>query len=167
MSPGVPLLIAGYVLLALLLLSLNLRSVWRWWVKGGAIVVTVAFFALSFLAIQALLGRPTAADPPARFQLHAALIEEPDRGGEHPGAIYLWLTEKDAQGIAAGLPRAHALPYSRDLHQSAAQALAQIKDGQPIEGRTRKGAGDALLPRPLQVELFTAPPVRLPDKTSG
>jgi hypothetical protein len=166
-SPGAPLLIAGYVLLALLLLSLNLRSAWRWWVKAGAIVLTVAFFALSFLALQALMGRPTAADPPARFQLHAALIEEPDRGGEHPGAIYLWLTEKDAAGEAAGLPRAHALPYSRDLHQSAARALAQIKDGQPIEGRTRKAAGDALLPRPLQIQLFVAPPVQLPDKSSG
>jgi hypothetical protein len=164
MSPGAPLLIAAYGLLALLLLSLNLRSAWRWWVKAAAIVLTVAVFALSFHALQALLGRPTAADPPARFQLHAALIEEPDLGGERPGSIYLWLTEKDADGFPAGLPRAHALPYSRELHQSAAQALARLKDGQPIEGRTRPGDHEGLQPRPLQVELFMAPPVQLPPK---
>ena len=125
MTAAVLALVASYVVLAVLLLSLNLRSSWRWPVKAAAIAVTASFFVIAFLAVQALLGWPTEAAPPARFQLHAALIREPARHGQDAGAIYLWLSPLDAEGSLAGPPRAHALPYSRELHERLARAEAQ------------------------------------------
>jgi hypothetical protein len=79
MTAAVVGLTASYLMIALLLLSLNLRSAWRWPVKAGAILVTIGFLVGGFLALEAMLGWPTEATPPARFQLHAALVHEPDR----------------------------------------------------------------------------------------
>ena len=36
-------LAAGYLVLGVLLLSLNLTSLWRWWIKAGAVVITTGF----------------------------------------------------------------------------------------------------------------------------
>lgn len=162
-------LVASYVVLAVLLLSLNLRSSWRWPVKGGAIAVTASFFVIASLAIHGLLGWPTEAAPPARFQLHAALIREPARRGQDPGAIYLWLSPKSEQGEVAGSPRAYALPYSRALHAATARAQAKLQAGQSIDGQAarnpRKPGG--LTARTVEVELYDAPATPLPPKIAG
>jgi hypothetical protein len=110
MTAAVVGLVAAYVALATLLLSLNLRSAWRWQVKAAAIGITAAFFVVVFVALQAMLGWPAEALPPARFELHAALVEEPDRKGRGSGAIYLWLSPRHADGAIAGPPRAYACP---------------------------------------------------------
>ena len=140
-------LVASYVALATLLLSLNLKSAWRWPVKAAAIGVTAAFFVVVF------------------FELHAALIEEPDRQGRSPGAIYLWLSPRQADGATAGPPRAYALPYSRALHEATARAQAGLQAGRPIDGKSRPGDSDGLAAPSVMVELFerTLPP--LPPKT--
>jgi len=106
MTAGVVGLGASYLVIALLLLSLNLRSAWRWPVKAGAIAVTIGFLIVAFLALEAMLGWPTEAAPPARFELHAALVHEPDRASSSRGAIYLWLSPRDAEGRPSGPPRA-------------------------------------------------------------
>lgn len=67
-----------FLLLGLLLLSLNLRSVWPWPVKAGAIVVTGLAAVLFFVAATWMLGWPTEAMPPARFTLHGSLVHEPE-----------------------------------------------------------------------------------------
>lgn len=159
-------LVTSYVLLAALLLSLNLRSAWRWPVKALAIGATAGFFVVVFVALQGLLGWPTEAPPPPRFQLHAALIDEPDRKGRDPGAIYLWLSPRNADGEVAGPPRAYALPYSRALHEATVRAQADLQAGRPIDGKangTRRPGG--LATPSLPVELFERPPAPLPPKT--
>ena len=118
MNSAVVGLVVSYVVLATLLLSLNLRSAWRWSIKATAIAITTGFFAITFIALQAMLGWPTEGSPPSRFQLHAALVHEPDRKGEHPGAIYLWVSPRQEDGAVAGPPRAYTLPYSRALTRS-------------------------------------------------
>jgi hypothetical protein len=80
----VPGLVASYAVFALLLLSLNLKSAWHWRGKAAAIALTAGFFVVGFVALEALLGWPTEAPPPARFQLHAALVLEPDRAPVRP-----------------------------------------------------------------------------------
>ncbi len=166
MTIGIIGLVAAYILLAILLLSLNLRSAWPWPVKAGAIMLTTGFFAASFLAIEAMLGWPTEALPPERFELHAALIREPDRRDGTAGAIFLWLSPRSPEGDLEP-PRAYALPYSRELHEAAARAQAQLKDGRRVEGLLQS---ETELPfgwqRQMQVQLFEAPPPRLPPKTS-
>src|SRR5688572_24575527 len=84
-----------YVLIAVLLLSLNLTSRWRWWVKGGAIVLTTIFFSASYLAISSLLGWPTRDIMPARLSLVATRIVEPDAFTGSEGSIFLWAEALD------------------------------------------------------------------------
>jgi hypothetical protein len=164
MTGAVAGLVASYVVLATLLLSLNLKSAWRWPVKAAAIGITAGFFVLAFVALQAMLGWPTEGLPPARFQLHAALIEEPDRKGG-PGAIYLWLSPRNADGEIAGPPRAYALPYSRALHEAAVRAQAGLQAGRPIDGTHRPGDRNGLATPSVPVELFERPPPPLLPKT--
>jgi hypothetical protein len=163
MTAGVVALIASYVVLALLLLSLNLKSAWRWQVKASAICVTAGFFVITFLAVQVMMGSPTEAVLPARFQLHAALIDEPDRRGRG-GAIYLWLSPRNPDGEVAGPPRAYALPYSRALHEATMRAQAGLQAGRPIDGRAKRPARPTGLAAPAApIELFE--PASSPPKT--
>ena len=155
-------LVACYAVLAVLLLSLNLRSAWHWKIKAVAIALTTGFFVVAFVAIETLLGWPTEAPPPAQFQLHAALVLEPNRGEGSAGAIYLWLSPRDAEGNVTGPPRAHALPYSRALHEQTARAEARLRDGRPVEGTA--APAPALGNRSVQVRLFDAPSPVLPPK---
>ena len=45
-------LVSAYVVIAVLLLSLNFASRWNWWVKAGAILVTGIFFVQAYLHIR-------------------------------------------------------------------------------------------------------------------
>jgi hypothetical protein len=158
-------LAAGYLVLAVLLLSLNLRSAWRWPVKAWAIALTVGYLIAGFVALQATLGWPTKAAPPARFQLYAALVREPNRAIRSNGAIYLWLSPRSADGEPNGAPRAYALPYSRALHEQIARAQGRLRAGRPVVGTAGRRAGQpGLDTRSLQVKLYEAPPVQLPPK---
>ena len=162
MTAAVVGLVASYAILAVLLLSLNLRSAWHWAIKAIAISLTGAFFVVAFLAIEALLGWPTEARPPAHFQLHAALVLEPSRGARS-GAIYLWLSPRTDDGEITGPPRAHALPYSRELHEQTERAQRRLQDGQPIEGTAKPGNQSGN--HSVQVQLFEGPRPILPSKT--
>jgi hypothetical protein len=162
-------LVIAYLLLAILLLSLNLRSAWRWHIKAVAILVTSLFFVLTFVTIQAMLGWPTESEPPSSFRLHAALVQEPQHRAGRQGRIYLWLSPNHAEGAPAGPPRAYALPYSRALHQAVARAQARLEEGLAVEGETsRGGRNEQRFGRnSLQIDLFDAPVAALPPKTAG
>jgi hypothetical protein len=163
MTAAVVGLAASYLAIALLLLSLNLRSPWRWPVKAGAILVTTGFGIVAFLALEAMLGWPTEATPPASFQLHSALVHEPSRASGSRGAIFLWLSPFDTERRP---PRAYALPYSRLLHEQVARAQGRLQEGHPVEGTAALLSDQYRLgTRAVQVELFTAPPTQLPPKT--
>ena len=62
-------LVAAYVVIAILLLSLNLFSRWNWWVKAAAIIVTAGFFIGSYVFTSRLLGWPTNTQLPPHFQV--------------------------------------------------------------------------------------------------
>jgi hypothetical protein len=159
-------LVGSYVALAVLLLSLNLRSAWRWPVKAAAIGVTASFFVIAFLAVLGLLGWPTDAAPPGRFRLHAALVREPDRAGRSAGAIYLWLSPRNEDGEAPESPRAYAMPYSRKLHEQTARAQGRLEAGQGVEGRTQSQSGwsGRFTSHEARIELFAPPSPSLPPK---
>ncbi len=158
-------LAASQLTLVVLLLSLNFRSAWRWPVKAAAIALTLTFFVSGCLALEAMLGWPVGATPPARFQLHAAVIQEPDRRTPSPGAIYLWLSPRAADAVAAARPRAYALPYSRPLHEQVARAQGRLQDGRAVEGSARPGEPPTRAgARSYRVELYEAPAAVLPPK---
>src|SRR5215471_3280702 len=72
-------IVASYVIVAVLLLSLNLASRWHWGVKAMAITTTTGFFVVSYLSITELIGWPSEARIPGHFQLHWATVVEPDK----------------------------------------------------------------------------------------
>ena len=132
--------IALYGGLALLLLSLNIASLWKWWVKGAAIVVTVGCVAATYLTVTALLGWPSDARLPAQFHVVATRVIEPDRAVGTAGRIYLWVEEVDANMLPVSPPRGYQLPYTR--------TLADRTDGV----QKRIAAGDEMLGTATQVE---------------
>ena len=103
-SLGVAGLIASYIVIAILLLSLNLYSRWRWPVKAFAILLVSAFYVVSYRSIPPLLGWPVGQDLPKKFNLVAVYVAEPDKVTGDEGEIFLWLTSLD-QGFKNLKPR--------------------------------------------------------------
>jgi hypothetical protein len=128
---------ASYVVIAVLLLSLNLTSRWHWCVKAAAIAVTTGFFGVSFASIAGLIGWPSQARVPEHFQLHWAAVVEPDKLNGSPGSIYLWLETLDENYMPAGTPRAFRVPYSRDLADRIGRAKNRIEQGMDQAGTAR------------------------------
>ena len=121
--------IASYLVIAVLLLSLNLASRWHWTVKAAAIAATTGFFAVSYVSIGGLIGWPSEARMPGHFQLHWATVVEPDKLNGLPGSIYLWVEALDEANIPSGTPRAFRVPYSRELADRIGRAKERIEQG--------------------------------------
>ncbi len=104
--------------------------------KAGAIIVTSAFYVVSFYATRGLLGW-SAVDPlPAHFKLLQARIVEPHSLAGDPGAIHLWVEELDDDNRPSGVPRAYRLPYDVHLAEKTEAAIKASADGRPQGGRT-------------------------------
>jgi hypothetical protein len=131
-------IIVAYVVIAALLLSLNLFSLWRWWVKAAAIVISAFFFAGSYLAVTALLGFPTAAKVPERFSLVATRTVEPNKANGDSGAIYLWVEELNDKNVPSGLPISYQLGYTNALAETINQAQKRLNAGETVEGSLKK-----------------------------
>jgi hypothetical protein len=128
---------ASYVVIAVLLLSLNLASRWHWGVKAAAIALTTLFFAVSYVSTAGLIGWPSQARMPEHFQLHWATVVEPDKVNGLPGSIYLWLEALDENNMQIGTPRAFRVPYSRDLADRIGHAKERIEQGVDQLGTAR------------------------------
>jgi len=129
--------IASYLVIAVLLLSLNLASHWHWGIKAAAIAITTSFFGISYFSIAGLIGWPSEARVPEHFQLHWATVVEPDKLNGLPGSIYLWVEALDEANMPAGTPRAFRLPYSRELADRIARAKERIEQGKEQAGTAR------------------------------
>jgi len=123
-------LIAAYVLIAVLLLSLNFYSNWHWLVKGVATTVAVGFFVVTFHSYSAILGWPTTREVPSQFYLHAVQVVEPEK-------IYLWGTDLD-RGMGTTVPRAYGLTYTARLHDKVNKASRKLRKGLPVIGQVPK-----------------------------
>jgi hypothetical protein len=127
----------SYVVVAVLLLSLNLASRWHWGVNAAAIAVTSVFFGVSYASIVGLIGWPSQARVPERFQLDWGTVVEPDKVNGSPGSIYLWVEALDENNVPAGTPRAFRVPYSRDLADRIGHAKERIEQGKDQVGTVR------------------------------
>ena len=113
-------LIAAYVAVALLLLSLHLYSNWGLLTKAAITVVVTGFFFVTYVSYPQLMGWPLVTDRlPSRLHLLGIQTVEPD-------SIYLWARDLD-QGFGDKRPRAYELSYSKSLHQSAAKAGRKLR----------------------------------------
>jgi hypothetical protein len=130
-------IIASYVAIAVLLLSLNLASRWHWGVKATAIAIAAVFFGVSYVSITGLIGWPSEARVPEHFQLHWATVVEPDKLNGLPGSIFLWVEALDENNMLAGTPRAFRVPYSRELADRIGRAKERIEQGTDQAGTAR------------------------------
>ena len=127
-------LVSAYVVVAVLLLSLNLTSHWKWWVKAAAIVVTGIFFIQAYIQTYALLGWPTDTDLPRHFQVLWAKVEDPNKFTGAEGAIFLWVDELDEFNLPIGVPRSHKLPYTPGLADAVVKITGRIRAGMDVAG---------------------------------
>ena len=169
---GIAGLLAAYVLVALLLLSVNLYSDWSWQVKAGTIIATTLFYAVTYLSFPPLLGWPTGEAPPQRFRLVAADVLQPDKATGAAGKIFLWLKDLDDLSARAR-PRAYELPYSGALHERVTQAQVKLEKGMqqlgeikpPEEGnRSRVDRLTRTVEQAVNIEFFDLPDPLIPDK---
>lgn len=127
--------VAAYIAIAILLLSLNLTSRWRWWIKGAAIVITGAFFVVSYVAIVRMFGWPTEERLPDRFSLISTHVQEPDHLLGTDGAVYLWVRAIDENNVPLGPPRNYQIVYTEPLAEAADDAQERLDAGETVEGR--------------------------------
>ncbi|MCC6984521.1 MAG: hypothetical protein IT535_14735 [Bauldia sp.] len=127
--------LASYIVIAILLLSVNVASQWRWWIKGTAVVAVFAFFGVSLLMMAGILGWPNPyGNPPVRFKLVWSTVVEPDRLTGGPGAVYLWVEEMDGNNVPSQNPRSFQLAYTDDLAAEVRAAQQRREDGEQIMG---------------------------------
>ena len=125
----------GYALLGALLLLVLVYARLPWPAKAFAVVVTSAFYIVSFSAAQGLLGWATEARLPPRFKLLQARIVDPHTVEGDPGSVYLWVEALDDDNRPSGVPRAFRLPYNDTLAEKTHAAENQIAAGHPQGGR--------------------------------
>ena len=126
--------VALFLVLVILLLSLNLTSLWKWWIKAGAIVISIAGIAALYFVITGVIGWASTGAMPARFSLLATRIVEPDKMTGAPGHIYLWIEEVDDRQIVIAPPRAFEVPYKVEIATDVATAQAKIEGGGKVLG---------------------------------
>ncbi len=124
----------AYAALVALLANLNLRTRLPRTVKAGAIVAVTGLYVVAWQAHQGLLGWATPESLPDRFRLHWVTVDEPDKVSGGAGAIYFWVRELDAAGLAEGEPRAFRIPWDEATAEEAAEALARLQEGEPLNG---------------------------------
>ena len=149
----------GYALLGALLLLVLVYARLPWPAKAFAVVVTSAFYIVSFTAAHGLLGWATQNRLPPSFKLLQARIVDPHTVDGDSGSVYLWVEALDDDNRPSGVPRAYRIPYSDALAEKAQHAADQIAAGHPQGGRaadfgTGEGgiidaARDYILPRTI------------------
>ena len=151
--------VACYGVLAVLLLSLNFASLWQWWIKAAAILVTVAACVGSYLTISDLLGWPAGKGMPERFNLLATRIVEPDPARGDPGHIYLWAEQIDENQIIIAPPRAFEVPFVVDLAFEVEKAQDVLDEGGSIMGELDAEAAEPASGEGAARDEYSAEPI--------
>lgn len=146
----------AYAVIGALLLVVLVYARLHWSFKAVAVVVTSAFYVVSFTEMRGLLGWASTDRLPATFKLLKARIVEPHSLEGDPGSIYLWVEQLDEDNRPSGIPRAFRVPYNDRLADKTHAAENEIAAGHPQGGRAADfGGGDGSLIDML-ARLFTA-----------
>jgi len=178
-------LVAAYVVMAGLLLSIAIWNRLRWWIRAGSIVITFGFFFVTFMSVRHMLGWPTAEQLPDRFELLWAFVQEPDEATRYPGAIYVWAMKLAGEGAieeaevytpgavdtrvaVAQMPRAYRLPYDRSSHKDVHDAVINLMEGtRQIGVSTRKPKKPGEYAPQSRYSFYDRPDPILPPKGIG
>jgi hypothetical protein len=125
----------SYAIVGALLLVILVYARLPWSAKAVAVVVTSAFYIVSFIGVRGLLGWASVDRLPVTFKLLQARIVEPHSLEGDPGSIYLWVEALDEDNRPNGVPRAYRIPYSDPLAEKTDKAASEIAAGRPQGGR--------------------------------
>ena len=125
----------SYALIGALLLLVLVYARLPWPAKAAAVVVTSAFYVVSFVGNRGLLGWASVDRLPPQFKLLQARIVDPHTVEGDPGSVYLWVEALDGDNRPSGVPRAYRIPYSDALAEKTQHASDQIAAGHPQGGR--------------------------------
>ncbi|WP_088279751.1 hypothetical protein [Ideonella sp. A 288] len=147
-----------------------LALVWsRWpaWMKALLVAGVAVFYFWADDVVHNLSGWPTVDALPERFTLLAAVIEEPSN--KSAGALYIWVNAIE-NGKPVAQPRAHKLPYAKDLHALLNEGMKKARQGVTQMGTAAPKAGKKGLGwlRPgsdeQEVKIRDLPAPQLPEK---
>ena len=113
-------LVTGHVVVATALAGLNLYSSLTWRRKAMLVLLTAVSYFVVYYSYAPLLGWPSSATLPARFNLVAAYGQEPDAQTGRKGSIFFWVTDKSSMEIT---PRAYVVDFEPQLHARVIQAM--------------------------------------------
>ena len=117
------------VLIALILWMIIISKGGMWTIKSIVISIATLFTIFVFLSLKNFIGWPIKSKLPEEFQLHWAIIHEPNKLERKEGYIYIWATELNANSKNSGIPRAYKSKYTRKNHEQVAAALLRLGDG--------------------------------------
>ncbi len=167
---GISGLIAAYIIIAILLLSVNLYSSWSWKIKASLTILVACFYLVSYYSFPPLLGWPSDDVPPKRFRLLAEYVQEPNKHLGTDGAIYIWATNMDGDPSVIE-PRAYKLPYSNAMHQKLIDVGKKLRKKMPQLGETEDPDAPNATPKDkrggqvsVNIQFYDLPDPLFPEK---
>ena len=169
MEEGIIGLAASFLLLVALILWLIILSKGKFWViKSIVITIATLFSIVVLLSLKDFIGWPSKSTLPQEFQLHWAIIDEPDKIKNTEGAIYMWVTELDKEN--KGLPRAYKINYTRKNHEEIMKGLISLGDGIQQKGEKVKSKENIDIDEDLsnlqEIVIYELPKPLLPEKNT-
>ena len=169
MAEGIIGLSSSFLLLVALILWLIILSKGKFWViKSIVITIATLFSIVVLLSLKDFIGWPSKSALPQEFQLHWAIINEPDKIKNTKGAIYMWITELDDKNKNKGLPRAYKIDYTRKNHEEIMKGLISLGDG--IQQKGEKVKEDIDIDEDLsniqEIVIYELPKPLLPEKNT-
>jgi hypothetical protein len=165
------LLVLAYVALTALIALSLIRADFHWSLKLLLVMAACILYFVSYQGWREVQGWPVSSNLPTKFQLHAAVIEEPDKASGSPGKLFVWVTNLEG-GKPATSPRAYHLSYQKELHNNLQEALRNLRNGVVQLGRVSDSDGVTGLPRDYKrmgeqresIEIYSLPDPALPEK---
>ena len=169
MAEGIIGLAASFLLLVALILWLIIISKGKFWIiKSIVITIATLFSIVVLLSLKDFIGWPSKSTLPQEFQLHWAIIDEPDKIKNTEGAIYMWVTKLDKEN--KGLPRAYKINYTRKNHEEIMKGLISLGDGIQQKGEKVKSKENIDIDEDLsnlqEIVIYELPKPLLPEKNT-
>jgi hypothetical protein len=135
-------LILSYLLIASLLLLFCFFTPFTRKVKLTGILVVTAFYFTSWNSYINILGWPSTEDLPDKFRISWVIIQEPSKGDNKEGGLYLWVRNLNEVNTPYGIPRSYKLHWNEENHKVAQSALHKLKEGEQLNGTKTYGVLD-------------------------
>ena len=169
MAEGIIGLSASFLLLVSLILWLIILSKGKFWIIKSIVITAATIFSIIvLLSLKDFIGWPSKSKLPQEFQLHWAIIDEPNKIKNTEGAIYMWITKLDKENKNKGLPRAYKIKYTRKNHEEIMKGLIALGDGVQQKGKMVKVEEDIDIEEDLsnlqEIEIYELPKPLLPEK---